>query len=213
MPEDPSRSSVSRPRPRGRPRAAEAALVSPRIIEAATAIFLERGFERTTLDHVAEVAHVGKTTLYSRFPDKQALFTAVLQCYANDLRSQMSEITVTGDRRERLRQAGVQLARLTLTPASIDVMRFSLAEAAQFPEIGRQGKLIGFGGCVQILTSCISDTSDEPDHVVEHLATRFVELALLPLYFHAFAGADLAHLRSRADLDAEEVATLLINAS
>lgn len=213
MQDQPSKPNALLTRTRGRPRAAEAAQIGDRIITAATAIFLKRGFERTTLDHVADIAHVGKTTLYSRFADKPALFAAVLERYADDLRIRMGEITVTGDRRERLHQAGVQLARLTLTPHSIDLMRFGLAETPKFPEIGRQGMVIGFGGCVQSIITCISDDPDKPDHATKWLATRFVELALHPLYFHAFSGANLADLRVRAELDVEEVARLLTNAS
>lgn len=43
------------------------------------------------------------------------------------------------------------------------------------------------------------------------MAARFVEMALHPLYMHAFSGADLAGLCERATRDVPEVAEILLN--
>ncbi len=49
------------------------------ILDAASTLFLERGFDGASLDAVAHMAGVSKTTIYARFGDKEALFRATLR--------------------------------------------------------------------------------------------------------------------------------------
>src|SRR5271165_5880064 len=63
----------------GRPTREEAAQRDERLIEVATNLFMERGFEGTSIDAVAEAAGVSKPTVYSRYHDKKGLFAAVLR--------------------------------------------------------------------------------------------------------------------------------------
>ncbi|MDG0980412.1 MAG: TetR/AcrR family transcriptional regulator [Halieaceae bacterium] len=63
---------------RGRPSAKEAVAIQERLKEVALNIFIERGFEQTTMEHIATTANMSKRTLYSRFPDKTSLFFAAV---------------------------------------------------------------------------------------------------------------------------------------
>ena len=63
----------------GRPSHDEAIKRDERLIEIAASMFMERGFEGTSIDAVAEAASIGKATLYARYKDKSELFAAVLQ--------------------------------------------------------------------------------------------------------------------------------------
>lgn len=63
-------------RPRGRPRDPEKDQL---ILDAATALFMERGFEASSMEAIAERAGVSKMTLYARFKDKDALFSAAVE--------------------------------------------------------------------------------------------------------------------------------------
>src|SRR5687768_754702 len=49
-----------------------------RILEAAKEAFMELGFAATSMDMVAQRARASKTTLYTRFPSKEALFAATI---------------------------------------------------------------------------------------------------------------------------------------
>ncbi|GAB4323512.1 MAG: TetR/AcrR family transcriptional regulator [Candidatus Zixiibacteriota bacterium] len=49
------------------------------IVEAACNVFSEKGFERATLDEIAEQAEYGKGTLYNYFKNKEDLFAASMQ--------------------------------------------------------------------------------------------------------------------------------------
>src|SRR4030088_3674894 len=73
---------VARPARRGaggRPTREEAVRRDARLLDVATKLFMERGFEGTSIDAVAETAGVSTPTVYARYHDKRDLFTAVLR--------------------------------------------------------------------------------------------------------------------------------------
>src|ERR1700704_1353334 len=66
------------PRRGGRPSRKQAARLGERIVDAATHLFLAHGYGATSIEAVARRARVSKRTFYHRFPDKPALFAAVV---------------------------------------------------------------------------------------------------------------------------------------
>ncbi len=48
------------------------------IVTAATALFLELGYDRTSLARIAERSGVSRATLFKQFPSKAALFDAIV---------------------------------------------------------------------------------------------------------------------------------------
>ena len=62
----------------GLPTREEAARRDERLLEVAMRLFMENGFDGTSIDAVAEAAGIGKPTLYARYRDKRDLFEAVL---------------------------------------------------------------------------------------------------------------------------------------
>src|SRR4030088_208939 len=63
----------------GRPTREEAVRRDARLLDVATSLFMERGFDGTSIDAVAEAAGVSKPTVYARYRDKRDLFAAVLR--------------------------------------------------------------------------------------------------------------------------------------
>src|SRR5437016_12905943 len=63
----------------GRPTRQEATRRDLRLLDVATTLFMERGFDGTSIDAVAEAAGVSKPTVYARYHDKRDLFAAVLR--------------------------------------------------------------------------------------------------------------------------------------
>lgn len=211
MKQDHSKKDATAPRPRpGRPRADQAGEVERRILDAATAIFLEHGFGRATLDQVAEHAHVGKTTLYSRYATKEALFEAVVRKCVETFLQDMDTGFAQGNLKEKLVQVGTALARATLTPYVVSIMRITLAETDRFPEIAKEAFRLGFGACVQSIADALTN-GEEPlsAELALGVGKRFVEMALHPLYFHAFFGDDLGVLNQRISEDVAQVARML----
>ena len=74
----------SRPNPGpGRPKDLEKRAA---ILEAAMALFPERGYEGVSMDAIAQQAGVSKLTVYNHFADKEALFAAaVITCCEQQL--------------------------------------------------------------------------------------------------------------------------------
>lgn len=200
---------ISRPR-LGRPSAKQAGDIDRRILTAATTIFLEQGFNRASLDHVAVEAHVGKTTLYSRYETKEALFDTVIQHCVCEALQDINPQRVQGTVEDKLQQSGVALAKATLTPFILSIMRITLAENARFPELARKTFHLGFGACVErIADVLVAGEESVAPHLASDLARRFVEMALHPLYYHALFKDDLPLLRERIAVDTAQVAKML----
>src|ERR1700704_6990702 len=63
----------------GRPTREQALRRDARLLDVATTLFMERGFDGTSIDAVAEAAGVSKPTVYARYRDKRDLFAGVLR--------------------------------------------------------------------------------------------------------------------------------------
>ena len=68
----------------GRPTQLDTLRKSEAVLEVATDLFVERGFNGTTMEAVAQAAAIGKQALYMRFPDKETLFAAVIERLKDD---------------------------------------------------------------------------------------------------------------------------------
>ncbi len=56
-----------------------------RVLDAAQHLFLRSGFRGTTMEAIAAEAGIAKPTLYAEFPDKVAVFSAVLTRFFSEL--------------------------------------------------------------------------------------------------------------------------------
>ncbi|WP_445525428.1 TetR/AcrR family transcriptional regulator [Streptomyces cyslabdanicus] len=110
------------------------------ILWAAKDVFLEAGFERTSMDVVAQRAETSKRSLYAHFPSKDALFSGVValvrELYLDRLGSPEHYVTA-----ERADPAGAlvrycgRLLQLLLWSSSLRTLRMGIAEAERVPEI------------------------------------------------------------------------------
>lgn len=106
------------------------------ILDAGKRLFLESGFERTSMDAIAAAAGVSKITVYSHFQDKDTLFRAV--CKGVCERQMPHEMFVL-DEGAPLRQQLLQIARaffgLLMSPESVALHR--LMTAQQEPKLAQ----------------------------------------------------------------------------
>jgi AcrR family transcriptional regulator len=122
----------------GRPTRDKARQREEELLDKALDLFLEHGFERTTIDAIAASAGMAKRTMYVRFPDKAALFKASIQrAIARWIvpveRLRAAEST---DLLESLINIGLILVENIMDPAGLRLLRLSNAESARMPEIG-----------------------------------------------------------------------------
>ena len=107
-------------RGRGRPRDPR---LESRALRAALEVFSEKGWTGLTLDEVATRAKVGKSSLYLRWPDRQALLAAALRGVQLDQEDSGTEADAAADDAAQDRPAGDAStdAPAADAPASADV--------------------------------------------------------------------------------------------
>jgi AcrR family transcriptional regulator len=119
---------------RGRPSNKAAAALTEKLVDVAFRLFLEQGYAGTSLDAIAAQASVGKHTLYRRFPNKSALFAAVMVRGADGIEAVAASQPGTSALEKLRALAAASLATLA-RPQVIQVMRMVIAEGPRFPEL------------------------------------------------------------------------------
>jgi TetR/AcrR family transcriptional repressor of mexJK operon len=119
----------------GRPSKQQAAQLGERILDAATHLFLSHGYGATSIEAVARRARISKRTFYHRFPDKPALFVAVVHRIIEGLRPPADIPLLEGDLNEILRRLAGIILRAALSPQAIALNRMIVAESGRFPRL------------------------------------------------------------------------------
>ena len=200
-----SESSLARQPPEkrraGRPPRELAGEVDARILDAAHQVFFERGLAGASMDEIASRASAGKPTIYARFPNKEALFTAVMMRHVEAKLARYQTYSITGASvEERLANLGCAVLQWVLVSDTIDLARLAIAEARRFPElassVSRMARERATEAAARILAEMAQ--SDElgpvPAFAPAQLPTTtrfFLDLILLPLLFRALMGEKL----------------------
>jgi TetR/AcrR family transcriptional regulator, regulator of autoinduction and epiphytic fitness len=103
-------------------------------VEAAMALFLEQGYDRTSLQQVAQRAELSTGTLFKRFPTKASLFEAIVEQFWKVEIVSESPLT-TGNPRASLRKIGSDYAQRNRRPDMVSIYRLIIAEAPRFPDL------------------------------------------------------------------------------
>jgi len=128
----------------GRPTREEAVRRDARLLDVATKLFMERGFDCTSIDAVAETAGVSKPTVYARYHDKRDLFTAVLRATIQRWLAPLSAAAEAAKVNPKsvettLHDLSRHLLAHALTPEVVMLRRTLAAQAVQFPEVAKLG--------------------------------------------------------------------------
>ena len=114
------------------------------ILKAALAAFLELGYDRATIDYVAQQAKVSTATLYKHFQSKADLFGGIMAQVWRADHARSAPIPPDLSPQAALTQIGQEYAQLLTDPIIQPLFRVIIAEAPRFPELGnelyRQGK-------------------------------------------------------------------------
>src|SRR5262245_50155267 len=167
----------------GRPTPAEAERIDRDVREAALALFLERGYDGTTMDAIAQAAGTTKASLYARFDSKEAVFGAVLDAATrspdwpipeaappdlDDLEGALTQIALAG------------LAR-AVHPAMVKLSRIAIAEGARFPELARRAQSNSTWARREFVVELLvrhaatgAIVADEPEILAEHFLAMAV---------------------------------------
>ncbi len=109
------------------------------LVAAALDVFVERGYEATTLADVARRAGVTKGTIYLYFENKEALFKAVVRETIVPVIAQGEALaqSFTGSARDLLERLVREYWRLVGETRLAGIPKLMMAEAATFPELTR----------------------------------------------------------------------------
>jgi TetR/AcrR family transcriptional repressor of mexJK operon len=126
-----------RPGP-GRPRRDQVELRNAELLDHALDLFLERGFERTTIDAIAASVGMAKRTVYARYGDKATLFRAALQRAIDNMVVPVEQLR--GAERDGVEECLLSIARILvanlMSREGLRLMRITNSESYRMPEIG-----------------------------------------------------------------------------
>lgn len=213
----------------GRPPAARRAEVEERLLEAATRLFLTLGFEATSCDQVALDARAGKASIYTRYANKTALMTAVIDHNlarlfdagqdAVDAIDAIDATNASASLHERIVSAMRGVIERALQPDAVALLRLIVAEAPRLQEAGidpativqrigarRLALAIGAQPGAQLAA-----TQDAADAAADAAAT-LIDMLLMPGLMRALLGEDPVLLRNAALARLETVVATLLGA-
>ncbi len=163
------------------------------IVDAARALFLQKGYAGTTMEEIATRAGLAKRSVYNNYADKDALFIeivvetiAVAEAFARALREESVDAITAASLAPALLELGERLALRIIRPEVIALRRLLIGEARAFPALARE----------------YFDRA--PGQVIDALASRFTRLAerrLLQLTDSRRAATQFAYLAAGVHLD------------
>jgi len=112
-------------------------LSNEELLDTALDLFLEKGFERTSIDAITSAAGMAKRTVYARYGDKTNLFKAALTRAIEEWIVPVEQLreAEADDLEETLVSIGEILVANILSPAGLRLLRLSNAESVKMPEI------------------------------------------------------------------------------
>src|SRR6266404_385255 len=120
----------------GRPSADSSYEVDKAILEAASSVFLEKGFEAATMTEIAKRASSSKHTLYTRYPSKEALYAGLMKSRVQELLSAVSPFFADGGKPgDVLRRFGRTLVDTYVNSDYQRLLRMMIAEVELFPDL------------------------------------------------------------------------------
>jgi AcrR family transcriptional regulator len=213
----PSDSSDDAPRHRGRggrPPAGQAGDVDRRILDAATDLFVQLGFDATSCDQVVARAGAGKASLYARYANKEELFAAVVRRMVDRTLAPAIDIPWHQPLDMRLRAVGHALLAATLTPEAVALMRVVMTTAHRMPEMARLVDRIGGEEGVRCVATAIAGKDAAPEAIrrASDVARRFVDLMFVPQQMRALLGDDPVELDTQAPRRVDDAIKMLAGA-
>ncbi|MFH8485131.1 TetR/AcrR family transcriptional regulator [Streptomyces longisporoflavus] len=135
------------------------------ILEAATSVFLDKGYSGTSMDDIAKLAAVSKQTVYKHFSDKEKLFAEIVLATTDRLDATIDLLADLPTDDNSLEENLTRLARQLLTaltdPRVIQLRRLIIANADAFPDLGTEWYERGFERGLATLAATFQRLADQ----------------------------------------------------
>jgi AcrR family transcriptional regulator len=210
---------VKPPRPyRSQLRAEQARRTRARIIEAARALFLERGFAATTIAAVAEQAGVAPETVYAIYRTKAGLLDGVVRS-AVFRDGEPEDVLQAGWVKELLRLPDLSaqitaLARHTAQTVALTSPIYATITAAgtgtgELHELQRQFRQLRFSAQAEVIAAIATDQTLRPGLTIEEATDTFSAIASPELHHILTTDRGWSHERYARWLEQTTKAALL----
>src|SRR5499427_5046028 len=173
--------SVEPIRRRGRPRDLDKLHA---ILDAASALFLERGIAGTTMESVAERACVSKMTVYGHFRDKPSLLSAVFERNIKAIR--LPDLAIGPDPTSSLAEFGERLVWFLTRPEIVRTAWVMAACADENPRLAAAFYAAGPGTMLKKVAGLLKSLAergilpiDDPELAAEQLIVSWLGLSQL----------------------------------
>ncbi|WP_435191607.1 TetR/AcrR family transcriptional regulator [Streptomyces sp. bgisy126] len=135
------------------------------ILEAATSVFLDKGYAGTSMDDIAKLAAVSKQTVYKHFSDKEKLFADIVLATTDRLDTTIDLLadlpTDAADLEENLTRLARRLLTALTDPRVIQLRRLIIANADVFPDLGTEWYERGFQRALTTLAATFQRLTDQ----------------------------------------------------
>lgn len=176
----------------GRPTGHEVEAIEEALMSAAFAEFTEYGFAAASLTRVVARARMSKTTLYSRFSSKEALFMQLVKQQIESERPYENLISCVKrpDIAIDLERFAISVLNFSFQPKMFALNRVIMGEIHRFPalaQIAEEKLQRGIMRVSHYLTNCIED-SDQPITDAKGIAEAFIHMVRGWYLHRLFAG-------------------------
>lgn len=142
------------------------------ILSAAARLFLEVGFDNTSMQQIAQCADVSKQTLYSHFGSKEALFMEAITSACRAHTPEGLEVIANMSLEDTLKSIGRHLCELMFSESAVRLESICIAGTNSHPEVSRLYWKAGPEWIRNFLVQCIQTQIDNG-----RLATTDPEIA------------------------------------
>ncbi|MEE1839628.1 MULTISPECIES: TetR/AcrR family transcriptional regulator [unclassified Streptomyces] len=177
------------------------------IMEAATGVFMEKGYSGTSMDDIAKLAAVSKQTVYKHFSDKEKLFSEIVLATTDRLDGMIALVADVPSDADALDENLTRLARQFLAaltqPQVLQLRRLVIANADVFPALGAAWYEQGFERVLATLAATFQRLAedgllriDEPLLAAHHFSGLLMWIPVNQAMFHGgpqHTQADLDH--------------------
>jgi TetR/AcrR family transcriptional repressor of mexJK operon len=126
------------------------------VLAGAREIVLAHGFSASTTDMIQRAAAVSKSTVYAHYPNKEALFTAVVEAECERHLASIRNLQFAeNDLEATLEEIARAYLDIVLSAEALALYRVVVAEAPRFPELARRFYIAGPGAVNRMVSQLL----------------------------------------------------------
>jgi AcrR family transcriptional regulator len=165
---------------------AEKLALPARILRAAFIAFGEHGYDKASMDEVAQVAGTTKRTVYAHFTNKETLFRASLGQAVEWFMAELPELDPNGDVAAELTHFVSRFSDLATWRGPVRLQRAAISEAERLPDLARMLHQQVIRGAEERIARFLTESRSvgplDPDDVLQ-LARLLLNMATGPQRF------------------------------